>query len=143
MGKVVYVAMLWVMAGCGLLLGAGAAYERLLFWWDGKDAEMVCHDPRLERAVRLQIFDSMLANVEYISADGTVAVPDKFLSEALVRRLGTGQSVKIRYLVSDPTEIVVGGQSLPNPWGWLIVGVVAAFFARLATKLLRRELTGA
>ncbi|AVP96901.1 hypothetical protein C7S18_06665 [Ahniella affigens] len=130
------------MAGSSLLLGGMAAYENLEFWWDGRAAVMVGNDPDLERAAKVQQFDAMRADVSYQTDTGTIQVADKYLPSELVRRLSQGGSIPIRYLESDPDTIEYAGNRLPNPWIWLIVGVVALVFAVIAWRKLRQEFRG-
>lgn len=139
MGRYTFVALLFLMGACGLMMGGMALYENAMFGMKGRDAEMVATDPPKWLIVRDGRYFARRVNVKYVSANGEIAVPDKYVSADEVRRLAQGERVPVRYLEGEPERARTAGDEGDNPWIWLTVGVLSLGLALYARTLLHRE----
>lgn len=144
MGRYTFVAMLFLMAACGLMMGGMALYENALFRFQGRDADMVATDPPKWLIARDGQYFPRRVNVKYVGTgkDGThveVPVPGKYVSAEEVRRLAQGERIPVRYLEGAPERARTAGDDGDNPWGWLIAGALSLGLALYARTLLHRE----
>ena len=140
MGGLVYVAMLYVVSACALLIGAGDAFIYARYSLRGVDGTMTSTDPGLQRIAKYVGDQATYAHVVYHSAEGDVDVPRKFIRAAHVKRLARGDAIPVRFLRSDPESVLYDRESPPLSLGWLIFGGVAMSVAIVAHILLRRDL---
>ena len=139
MDRVLFVAALFIGAGCGLLLGGMSLYERFQFWNDGQSGLMESSDPLLLKAYKYQQFDSLMAEVTYVTPSQRVTVPGKYLSGDFVKRLGAGEKIPVLFLSSNPQRAEFDHAELTSPWPGLSLGAALTVAAVFALRLLRRE----
>lgn len=141
MNKLLFVAWLFVFAGCGLVVGGINFYEVFRFWNDGQSGVMISSDRILERAVKYETYITMPMDVTYLTPQGSVFVSQKFVPGAIVKRLGEGQQIPVRFLKSEPEHVLYDNSELESPWGWLILGVIMLPVAFYALRLIKQEAT--
>ena len=142
MGKLKFVAMLYIFALCGLFVGGIELVQKLRFSLGAEEALMRSTDPMLVRAAKYTPNDSIRANVMYQTSKGALLVSGKFLTGALVQKLARGESIPLKFLQDDPHRVLYSGDELPMGIGWLIVGFVALAVGVFAHRLLRKEAGG-
>jgi len=142
-GRYSFVAMLFIMAATGFLMGGMALYEDALFRFKGRDAMMVATDPPKWLIARDGNYQTRTVNVKYVPAAGgagaEIAVPAKQVSGDEVRRMAEGERIPVRYVDGDPGHARIDGATGDNPWGWLTLGIVGLLLALYARRLLHRE----
>lgn len=143
MGKVTFVAMMYLMGLCGLFIGGTELFQKVQFSLAAEHGVMKGSDSAVLKAAKFAPGDSVRADVVYETATGLIAVKGKFLTGKLVQILARGEAVQLRFLKSDPHRVLYEGDELPLGLGWLIVGAVAFGVAVFAHRLLRREVGGA
>ncbi|HEY4370348.1 MAG TPA: hypothetical protein VGN52_00270 [Burkholderiales bacterium] len=139
MDRIVFVAMLYLGAAACLLLGSGAAYERIEYRLYAEPATMELADPAKKLVVPEGGYDLTMADVRYVSGASSVVVPQKVLAGPIARQLAAGQKIALFYYTNDPHRVRYPGDELPMPWGWLAGGAVLAGLGAYAHRLLRRE----
>jgi hypothetical protein len=138
--KFIFVASLFVGAGCCLFVGSIDLYERSHFWIDGQSGVMESSDPIIAHTLKYNPdVSSRTADVAYVTPSGSVPVPHKRLMGNLLKRLNEGQRIPVVFLKSDPQRALFDGEQLENPWGWLVVGVCLSGVAPYALRLLKKE----
>lgn len=143
-GRYSFVAMLFIMAATGFLMGGMALYDDALFRFKGRDAMMVATDPPKWLIARDGNYQARTVNVKYVatageSADDGIAVPAKHVSGDEVRRMAQGERIPVRYVDGDPRHARIDGAQGDSPWGWLTLGIVGLLLALYARRLLHRE----
>lgn len=139
MKGITFVAMLFVGTLCCLLLGGMALYERIEFSMGGQTGVMVSDDPLVQKAAKLHQLDSIRVNVKYVTASGETVVPDKTVRGQIIQRLAEGQRIPVAFMTSNPHRVRYDNEPLPNPWGWLVGGVILLATALYAKRLMVRE----
>lgn len=142
MGKVTFVAMLYLVGLCGLFIGGTELFQKVQFSLGAERGVMRSSDAVLLKTAKFAPGDSLRADVVYETVAAPLAVKGKFLSGKLVQTLSRGEGVQLRFLKSDPHRVLYEGDELPLGLGWLIVGAVAFGVAVSAHRLLRREASG-
>lgn len=144
-GHFVWVAMMWVMAACSLMVGGIDAFDGLRT----SPVEMVL-DPTISDVARKmlkaalddenRIMSVIIVPVTYTFKDGKkITERDARLQPDELRSLFSGQTLSV-YRNSGKPHAVYNQDELPNPWGWLILGFMLLGVALLASKLLKQEL---
>lgn len=141
MGKISFVAMLYLTAAAGLLIGGGDLFVKAQFTLQGKDAVMRSSDATVLRAAKYAPNDSIRADVVYETEGGLVPVSATFLTGNVVQKLARGEGVPLRFLTGNPHRVLYQGEELPAGIGWLAFGAVALVVAVFAHRQLRREVT--
>lgn len=140
MGKSVgFVAGLFVIALCALAVGGMNLYEQFDVWLHGKEATMELADPGQEVVLYDDAWSNRTLDVKYVSADGEVVVPGKVVSDAVAKKLAAGQRIPVTFMTNNHKKVLYQNYQLPNPWIWLVVGVLALAIALYALRLLKRE----
>jgi hypothetical protein len=142
MGKVTFVAMMYVMGLCGLFIGGTELFQNAQFSLAAESAVMKSSDSVLLKVAKFSPGDSTRADVVYETPAGPIVVKGKFLTGRLVQALANGEGIQLKFLTSDPHRVLYEGDDLPLGLGWLIVGSLAFGGAVFAHRLLRREATG-
>lgn len=142
-GRYSFVAMLFIMAATGLLMGGAALYDDALFRFKGRDAVMVATDPPKWLIAHDGNYQTRTVNVKYVPASaahgGEIGVPAKRVSGEEVRRMAQGEQLPVRFIDGDPQHARIDGAQGDNPWGWLALGIIGLFLALYARRLLHRE----
>ena len=139
MGKFTFVGMLYVMAACSFLVGGHELFDKLRFTAAAQEAVMKSSDATLLKTAKYAPNTSTRQNVEYVMKTGTIAVTDVYLSADHLQRLAKGEEIPLKYLPSNPRQVVYPGQDMPSGAGWLVAGGVVLGIAVVAHRLLRRE----
>ncbi|WP_341912392.1 hypothetical protein [Polaromonas sp. YR568] len=139
MGKVAFVAWLYVMGLSGLFIGGLELFEKMQFSWMSERAVMKSSDLALTRAAKFAPGQSAQADVVYETPGGPIAVNGKFLSGDHVQALARGESIRLRFLKSNPHRTLYDRDELPSGFKWLVVGTAVFGAAVVAHRLLRRE----
>ena len=134
-----FIAMLFCMGAAALLVGGMNLYEVAIFRFDGASALMQLAHPEKKVTLTEGGYDVHFLDVKYVGAAGEVSVPRKQLVGSLARKLVAGEKIPVTYLKSDPSQVMYPGDELPNPWGWLVVGVAAMGTFVYALRLRRRQ----
>lgn len=131
--------MLFCMAAACLLGGGIALYENIDYRLHSQRAVMELAHPDKKVTVPVGGYDVHLLDVRYVAAAGDLVVPQKRVSGDVARRLASGEKLPITYLTNNPQHVWFDRVELPNPWGWLGLGVVLSATFLYALKLIRRE----
>ncbi len=134
-----FVVMLFAGALCGFLLAGIALIDHVDSWLYWQSGTMVSHDPVLARIAKINSFDPIQIEVTYQTGKGAVVVPDKAVQGDVLQRLVKGEGVPVSFDTKDPHRVRYDGDTLPNPWGWLLVGVSCFLVGRYAKRLMLRE----
>ena len=134
-----FVAGLFVIALCALAVGGMNLYEHVDVWLHGKEATMELADPDKEVVLYDDAWSNRTLDVKYVSADGEVVVPQKVVTVAVAKRLAAGQRIPVTYMTNNHKKVLYQNYQLPNPWVWLVVGLLAFAIALYALKMLKRE----
>lgn len=137
--KTQFVAGLFVMALCGLVVGGIDLYKVIEFEQYSQSATMQLADPEKEVVTFTDSLSSRTLDVVYVSDSENVVVPSKFVPDEIADRVIAGEGVSITFLTNRPERVFYYGQRPQIPWGWLIVGIVALAFAIYALRLRKRE----
>lgn len=143
-GNFAWVAMMWLMASCSLMVGGIEAFDRLRT----SPVEMVI-DPTISDIARKmlkteledtnRIMTVISAPVVYTLDDGKkITELDARLQPDELRSLLSGETLSV-YRNSGKPHAVYSKDELPNPWGWLILGFILLGVSVFASRLLRQE----
>ena len=139
MGRVSFVAWLYVAALSGFVIGADDAYRWYEFWSDGQYGTMESADPMIARSLNYgDPTVAMPADVTYITAAGPVLVRGKYLPAEIAKRLDNGEKVPVYFLKHHTTYALFDNEQLRTQWGWFIFGAIALVTAIFAHVLLRK-----
>lgn len=144
-GNLTWVVMMWLMAGCSLMVGGIDAFDRLRT----SPVEMIL-DPTISDVARKmlkaelddenRIMMVISAPVVYTFKDGKkIMERDARLQPDELRSLFSGQTLSV-YRNSGQPHAVYSKDELPNPWSWLILGFILLGISLLASKLFKKEL---
>lgn len=139
MGKVTFVAILYIMGLGGLFLGGTQLFQKAQFSFASERGVMKSSDIALLKMAKFAPGDAMHADVTYETPTGSLTVKGKFLTGKLVQILSCGDRVPLRFLKTDPHRVLYEGDELPLGLGWLIMSGLAFGIAVFAHRLLRRE----
>jgi hypothetical protein len=139
MKRIEFIAALFVLALCCLLVGGMNLYERLEFGLNGQSAQMQLANPVKTLAIEKTDQGIHLIDVRYLSQEGELVVPGKRLWGDEARIVGGGGQVPVTYLKHNPQRVLYRHQELDSPWVWLAVGVGAMATFIYALRLRRRE----
>ena len=139
--KTGFVAGLFVIALCALTVGGFGLYEHVDVWLHGQEATMELADSDKEVVLYNDVLNTRTLDVRYVSNAGDVVVPQKVVSLDVARRLAAGDKIPITYLTNNHKRVLYQNHQLPNPWPWLVVGVIALGVAVYALRLYKRELS--
>jgi len=134
-----FVAGLFVIALCALVVGAGDVYKVIDFRLHSQEATMELANPDQKIVMYEDVLDRRSLDVKYVSSEGEVLVPQKVVSTEVMNRLVAGEKVRITYLTNNHKRVFYRRQRPQLPWGWLIVGVIAFATAIVALRLYKRE----
>ena len=137
--KTGFVAGLFVIALCALTAGGINLYDNIDVWLNGKEATMELADPDREVVLYNDVLGTRTLDVKYVSDEGDVIVPQKVVSDDVARRLAAGEKIAVTFMTNNHKRVLYQNYRLPNPWIWLIVGVVAMAVAIYALRLYKRE----
>ena len=140
MGKVRFVAWLYLAALSGFVIGADDAYRWNEFWSAGQYGMMESSDPTIARSLKFSDPTVAIpADVTYITAAGPVLVRGKHLPAEIAKRLNNGEKVPVHFLKHRTTYALFDNEQLRTQWGWFIFGAIALVTAIFAHVLLRKE----
>ncbi len=139
MGRIKFVAMLWLMALLGWLMGGGALFVKLRFQMQEQSAVMKSADPAIARALKFNPGDHVPADVVFETATGKVAVSKLLVRPQDLAALAEGKGVAIRFRSGDPHEVLYPYQDMPWGLGWLLLGVAGTVLGFVAHRKLRQE----
>lgn len=135
-----FVAGLFVVALCALTVGGINLYDNIDVWLHGQQATMELADPNKKVVPYADVLNTRTLDVKYISNEGEVIVPRKVISEEIAKRLVAGDKIPVTYLTNNHKRVLYQNYQLPNPWVWLVVGIIALAIAIYALRLHKREL---
>ena len=101
---------------------------------------MALADPSKKVVQYSDALSTRTLDVVYVSDAGEVVVPQKVVSNKIAERLVAGESIPITYLTNNPKRVFYQYQRPPNPWIWLVVGIVVLAIAFYALRLRKREI---
>ena len=139
MGKINFVALLYITAAGCLFEGGRELLAKIWFDTHAEKAVMTSTDPVLERTLKYNPTGSAMADVDYQTLHGTVPVHEVYLSPERVQKLARGEGIRLRYMKNEPQRYLEEGVELDSGIGVLIFGLVASGVAVFAHRLLRRE----
>ena len=136
--RISFVAGLYIMGFCALLVGGIDLYQSLEFELNSVEATMKLKDQDkkgyIDRGTNLQVVD-----VVYESSEGLISVPNKYISLKNLEQLIEKGSLKIHYHKNNPKRMEYSKPEVEVPWVWFITGIVIMVTAFFATKLLKEE----
>ncbi len=135
--KITFVASLYIFALVSFLIGGMNLFKYLQFELGGQEALMVLEDKALQ--LPKGGYDVHLIDVVYVTPDEKIEVAKKRLTGDKARALIGGKDINLIFLTNDPHTVIYSKNDLPNPWAWLVVGVLVLIVALYAHKLLRKE----
>jgi hypothetical protein len=139
MGKINFVAMLWLMGLAGLFLGSTTLFVKLRFEMGERSAVMTSVDPTIARALKYNPGDYVLADVVYEAREGNVAVTTMVVRPQDLPTLAAGKGVPIRFRSGNPREVLYAFEDKPWGFGWVILGIAGTALGFYAHRALRRE----
>lgn len=134
-----FVAGLFVIALCGLFVGGIELYEFVDLRLNGQSATMELADPEKKVVLYSGPMDSQVLDLRYVSDIDDVVVPQKRVSGEVARQLAAGKKIPMTYLTNNPARVFYRRSEFPNPWAWLVVGLVALATAFFGLRLHKRE----
>lgn len=137
--KIAFIAMLLCAAAACMLVGGIAAYESVDYRMHSQRATMELADPGKKISISSGGLDLQLVDVRYVSSAGDLVFPRKRVSSEIARKLASGARLPVVYLTNNPQHADFTEVELPNPWGWLGLGLLLLFTGVYALRLLRRE----
>lgn len=135
-----FVAGLFVFALCALTIGGIDLYGNIDVQRHSQQATMELADPEKDVVLFDDVLSTRTLDVKYVSSEGEVFVPQKVVSKANAERLIAGDKIPIIYLTNNHQRVLQQNYQLPNPWVWLVVGLITLAAAIYALKLRKREL---
>ena len=135
-----FVAGLFVFALCALTIGGIDLYGNIDVRRHSQQATMEIADPDKKIVQYDDVLSTRTLDVKYVSNEGEVFVRQKVVSRENAERLIAGQKIPITYLTNNHQRVLYQNHQLPNPWVWLVVGLIAMGTAIYALKLRKREL---
>lgn len=139
MGKIKFVAMLWLMALVGWFIGSTTLFVKLRFQLGEQSAVMKSVDPSIARALKYNPGDYVLADVVYESEGRSVPVAKMVVRPQDLPLLATGRGVPIRFRSGNPREVLYQFEDKPWGFGWLFLGIAGTALGVYAHRALRRE----
>lgn len=139
MRKTNFVAMLWVLALTGWLLGGATLFVKLRFQMGEESAVMKSVDPAIARALKYNPKDYLPVDVVYETRHGNVAVSKKVVGPEDLQALADGKGIPIRFRKGDPYEVLYGQEQKPWGIGWWLLALFATPLALLAHRMLKSE----
>jgi hypothetical protein len=124
MGPIVFKAMLFCSGAGALLAGGIQLYENLDFKYNAVLANMERADKIKAVSIPTGGYDVHFFDVKYISATNELFVSQKRLSGDNARKIANGEQIAITYHAGSPQTVKYAYDDQPNPWGWLIAGIV-------------------
>ena len=134
-----FVAGLFVLSLCGFVAGGIGLARYVDYRLNARPAMMQLANPDEDVLLYEDDWGARTLDVRYVSAAGEVVVPNKLVSLDVARKLADGQQLPITYMRNNPARIYYPYERPPNPWPWLILGVVVLPVAFYALKLRKRE----
>ncbi len=135
-----FIAGLFVLALCALFVGGIDLFKNIDFRLHSQKATMALADPSRKVVQYSDALSTRTLEVVYVSDAGEVVVPQKVVSNNIAEILVAGESIPITYLTNNPNRVFYQYQRPPNPWIWLVVGIVALAIAIYALRLRKREI---
>jgi hypothetical protein len=139
MGKIKFVAVLWLLAAIGWFLGGTTLFIKLRFQMGQETALMKSTDPVIARALKYNPNDYLPANVVFETGHGNVPVTNMLLRPEDLKPLADGKGVSLRFRKGNPHEVLYEFEDKPWGIGWLLLALVATPLAFYAHRQLRRE----
>lgn len=134
-----FVAGLFVFAFCAFTIGGIDLYGNIDVRLHSQQGTMALADPDKEIVQYDDVLSTRTLDVKYVSNKGEVIVPQKVVSKENAERLIAGDKIPITYLTNNHQRVLYQNHQLPNPWVWLVVGLIALATAVYALKLRKRE----
>jgi len=135
-----FVAGLFVFALCAFTIGGIDLYGNIDIRRHSQPATMELADADKEIVQFDDVLSTRTLDVKYVSSAGEVFVRQKVVSKENADRLIAGQQIPITYLTNNHQRVLYQNHQLPNPWIWLVVGLIVLATAIFALKLRKREL---
>jgi hypothetical protein len=134
-----FVAALFVLSLCALLVGGSELYEYFDFKLHSQTATMELANPDKKVVLYEDSLGTRTLDVKYVSEAGEVVVPQKVVSLDMAKRLAEGEKISLTYMTNNTKRVFYYGARPQIPWGWLIVGVLVMIVAIYALRLRKRE----
>lgn len=139
MSKVKFVAVLWIMALLGWLMGGGTLFEKVRFQMGEQTAVMKSSDPKVARALKYNPKDYLPADVVFETPTGNLQVSNLIVRPQDLPTLAAGGGVPIRFRKGDPHEVLYQYQEKSWGLGWLLLGIAGTVLAIVAHRKLKKE----
>jgi hypothetical protein len=139
MRSVIFVASLFIVGICGLVISGIDVYRIMQFHSNGRSAQMELAEPGALLQRTLVKGDWQRVTVRYVQSDGTNLVIKRFVPSPIAQELINGNRVPITYIGDDPERIFYAGEEPEIPWAWLIVGVASMATFGYAWRLIRQK----
>lgn len=139
MSKIKFVAMLWIMALLGWLMGGGALFEAIRFKLGEESAVMKSADPKIARALKFNPQDYATADVVLQTASGELAVSKFRVRPHDLPALAAGRGVAIRFRKGNPHEVLYQFEEKSWGLGWLLLGLAGTALGVFAHRKLKQE----
>lgn len=138
MGKLGFVAALYIGTLSTTMLGGFALVEQWPWWQGARDGTMLLDGQVPDVVRRNPQYRWHDLNVVYRTAQGDVHVAGKGIPNEMIPRLEDG-GVPVRFLAADPRRARFDGDPGPVVWIWFVLAVALGATARYATRLLKSE----
>lgn len=139
MRSITFVALLYIMAFVGWMIGGGELFEKLRFEMDEATAVMTSADPRIAQALKYNPKDTAMVDVVFTTDEGQVPVSRFGVRPRDLKTLAAGNGVTLRFRRSNPRDVLYGQDEKPLGLVWLAIGAIATGLAIYAHRLLRRQ----
>jgi hypothetical protein len=139
MRSIIFVACLFIVGLCALVVGGIDLYGLAEFHWSSRQANMVLADPSHASNQPSPYDNFQVVNVRYVQSDGNSIAISRFVPANVAQQLNNGASVPITYLVNKPERVFYAGEEPESPWIWLVVGIASMFTFVYAWRLIKRE----
>jgi len=139
MSKIKFVAMLWIMALLGWLMGGGALFEAIRFKLGEATAVVKSADPKIARALKFNPQDYAVADVVFETGHGDMAVSRFRVRPHDLPALAAGRGVAIRFRKGDPHEVLYQFEEKSWGLGWLLLGFAGTALGIVAHRKLKQE----
>jgi hypothetical protein len=139
MSKIKFVAMLWLLAGLGWVLGGATLFFKVRFQMGEESALMKSVDPTIARALKYNPKDYVPADVVFETSHGNVAVSKLLVRPGDLKALADGTGVPIRFRKGDPHEVLYQREEKPWGLGWLLLAIICTPLGFMAHRKLRQE----
>jgi hypothetical protein len=138
-GRIKFVAMLWLMALLGWLMGGGALFQKVRFQMDEQTGVMKSTDPGVARALKYNPKDRLPADVVFETSQGNVSVSKLLVRPQDFEALVNGSGVPVRFRKGDPHEVLYPYEEMSWGFAWLAIGLAGTMLAIVAHRKLRQE----